>query len=65
MCFYGRDIIVIAHRGVAIEGILDYAHFSLFSGALAQFPGVLPSLMMIILIYMIISSPKYTNTLHS
>jgi len=41
-------MIVIAHRGVASEGILDYAYFSLFSGALAQFAAVLPFLMMII-----------------
>ena len=56
MYFYGRDIIVIAHRGAAIEGILDYANFPLFSGVLARFPGVLPSLIMVILIYIIIIS---------
>lgn len=29
MCFYRCDTIVIAHKGVALEGILDYTHFSL------------------------------------
>ena len=40
----GGGIIVIAHRGVALEGILDYAHFCRYLWASAQFLGV-PSLL--------------------
>ena len=34
-----RDIIVIAHRGVALEGILDYAYFSLVFRGSSLAPG--------------------------
>ena len=46
----GGGIIVIAHRGVALEVILDYVHFPLvFLGFSAQFLGV-PSLLLTIML---------------
>lgn len=35
---YGGGITVIAHKDVISEGILDFAHFPLFSGTFSQFP---------------------------
>lgn len=55
---------VIAHRGGIPEGILDYyAHFPLFSGAFAQFPGMPSLLMMMMLklymmIYIYLQNPR-------
>ena len=46
-------MIVIVHKGVVPESILDYAYSPLFSGAFADLPGVLP-LPLMMLIYMII-----------
>ena len=38
-------------RGVALEGILDFAYFPLLSGAYAQLPGVPPFRVTMMLIY--------------
>ena len=46
----GGGIVVIAHRGVALEGILDYAHFSLVSWTSDQFLGVLSLILTMMLI---------------
>jgi len=49
---------MIAHRGVAIEGMVDYVHFLSFFGDFVQFPGVRPFLVFytIIHIYMKVST---------